>query len=557
MVPLMQTILQDLVTEFQHPPDIIDRTGLQNQSIVRHLISQSPDQEGQILAWLARRCSLPFLESLDSDPALSYHLAESIPANLATRFTVLPVGREGDHLNVATSDPFDIQQRSAIQKAVDGPISWTLAPHPLIARGIQNLYGVGAETFDELIATREDDDSIDLLEEENIIDDSDDDASVLKFVNQIIREAVQQRATDIHLEPLKDDLQIRYRIDGVLKNVPVPQRIKALQASVIARLKVMAQLDIAEKRLPQDGRIRLKSQGRDLDVRVATIPCVEGENVSLRLLGKEDFTLDRLGMLPAVRQNVDSLLECPNGIILVTGPTGCGKSTSLYCFLSRLNTQETRIVTIEDPVENKLKGVMQIAVKPEIDLTFANGLRSILRGDPNVIMVGEIRDLETAEISIRAALTGHLVLSTLHTNDAIGGISRLTDMGVEPFLVGTAVRAFMAQRLVRRLCEHCKVPAILNESQLEELQLKNHEQVYEPLSGGCDQCGHTGYHGRIAIYEVCMITPEIQNLIAEGASSSQIHETAVRQGFTTMRQYGLEKVKSGDTSLAEVLAVTE
>lgn len=539
--------------------DSLSESIYHNLPLFPQIVGRFPDDELEMLKWTGENCGLEVVESPDLSAQQKSLLGATVPAHLAIKCSVLPlaIDPESNSLKVGTSDPLNIHQRAAVQRQFDGAIEWVLVPVKAIAFGIQSLYGVGAETFDQLLADRDFGESDDLLEEENIIDESDDDASVVKFVNQIIRESLRQRATDIHIEPLKDDLRIRYRIDGVLRSIPVPQRIKSLQDAVIARIKVMSQLDIAEKRLPQDGRIRLKSEGNDVDVRVATIPCVEGENISMRLLGSENFTIDRLGMLPRIRKNVDSLLDAPNGIILVTGPTGCGKSTSLYCFLSKLNTDETRIVTIEDPVENKLPGVMQIAVKPEIDLTFAKGLRSILRGDPNIIMVGEIRDLETAEIAIRAALTGHLVLSTLHTNDAIGGISRLIDMGVEPFLIGSAVRGFMAQRLVRRLCDRCKVPASITAEQLDRLGLGEPEGICEASPIGCDHCGFTGYRGRLAIYELCMITPKIQDLIVTGGSSKAITEQAETEGFETMQNYGLKKVKSGETSLSEILAVTE
>jgi type II secretory ATPase GspE/PulE/Tfp pilus assembly ATPase PilB-like protein len=404
----------------------------------------------------------------------------------------------------------------------------------------------------------QDADDAHLRDEANIIDADDAEASVVKFVNQIIREALAQRATDIHVEPLTNNLRIRYRIDGVLHETPVPENIKALQASVLARIKVMAKLDIAEKRLPQDGRINLKLEGQNIDVRVACIPSVEGENISLRLLGQERFTLERLGLTSDLRGKVESLLGRPNGIVLVTGPTGSGKSTTLYTFLSGLNSVQRRIVTIEDPVENKLPGVVQIAVKPEINLTFASGLRSILRGDPNVVMVGEIRDFETAEIAIRAALTGHLVFSTLHTNDAVGGITRLVDMGVEPFLVSSSVRAFLAQRLVRTLCPQCRQKADYGDAQLRACGFG--EGIGKPLYTasplGCHACRGSGYFGRMAIYEIVMVTQAIQDLISRKASSSELTRQARKDGFVSLRDYGWRKVLEGATTVEEVMRVT-
>jgi type II secretory ATPase GspE/PulE/Tfp pilus assembly ATPase PilB-like protein len=403
---------------------------------------------------------------------------------------------------------------------------------------------------------REDDLPGGVQEEVNVVDEDDSEASVMKFVNQILREGLQQGATDIHFEPLGEDLRVRYRIDGVLHETPVPQRIKVLQDSVISRLKIMSGLDIAERRRPQDGRIALEIAGKPIDVRVATIPSVYGESVSLRLLGQQKFDFASLGLEPANEKKIRNLLSLPNGIILVTGPTGCGKSTSLYTFLSALNVKERRIVTIEDPVENKLNGVIQIAVKPEIDLTFATALRSILRGDPNVIMVGEMRDLETAEIAIRAALTGHLVFSTLHTNDAVGGITRLLDMGIEPFLVGSSVRAFIAQRLVRRLCPHCSEPAEFKTEELTAMGFP-HEfvgKIRKPA--GCDRCRNTGYHGRTALFEMCIMSTKLQELIQRRAPGSEIREQAIRDGMVPLRRAGWEKVAEGVTSISEVVRVT-
>jgi general secretion pathway protein E/type IV pilus assembly protein PilB len=329
-----------------------------------------------------------------------------------------------------------------------------------------------------------------------------------------------------------------------------------LQASVISRLKIMAHLDIAERRLPQDGRINLELDAQAIDVRVATIPSVAGESISLRLLGRERFTFDRLGLDKASQSRVRQLLAMPNGIVLLTGPTGCGKSTTLYTFLASLNTKERRIVTIEDPVEYKLPGVIQIAVKPEIDLTFANGLRSILRGDPNVIMVGEMRDRETAEIAIRGALTGHLVFSTLHTNDAIGGITRLVDMGIEPFLVANAVRVFIAQRLVRVLCSNCKRSVEHDETYLRHIGFPLEHASKTKASVGCEHCRHTGYEGRAAIFEFCLVSQRLQDLITQGRPASAMRAAAVEEGMIPLRLYGWTKVIGGFTTVEEVVRVT-
>jgi type II secretory ATPase GspE/PulE/Tfp pilus assembly ATPase PilB-like protein len=423
---------------------------------------------------------------------------------------------------------------------------------------LRKLYGVGADTFEQLLEGRDlDFDNLEAKDEASVIDEvEDEEASVVKFVNQIVREALDQKATDIHVEPMVDNLRIRYRVDGSLVDIAVPDNIKALQSSVIARLKIMSKLDIAERRLPQDGRINLQFEGSSIDVRVATVPTVEGESVSLRLLNQEKFNVELLGMEDFVLSKIQSILSLPNGIILITGPTGSGKSTTLYSFLSELNTSDTRIVTIEDPVENKLEGVMQIAVKSEIGLTFASGLRSILRADPNIVMLGEIRDLETAEIAIRASLTGHLVFSTLHTNNAIGGISRLVDMGVEPFLVAASVRAFLAQRLVRRLCNHCKIPIEIPQNVRDRFSIPPsiEGQAYEP--SGCDKCRNTGFSGRIAIYEVILIGSAMEEMVAKNVAAPELMEQAVKDGYIPMREYGWHKVMKGITTVEEVISVT-
>ena len=466
--------------------------------------------------------------------------------------------QDAESLTLLTYDPLNLVARQSAIQQIELPIIWKMASRRRIHEALRKLYGVGADTFEQILEGRDlDYDNLENSDEANVIDaDEDEEASVVKFVNQIIREALQQQATDIHVEPLHDNLRIRYRIDGLLVEVTVPDNIKALQSSVIARLKIMAHLDIAERRLPQDGRINLQFEGGTIDVRVATVPTVEGESVSLRLLNQEKFTIERLQMEPFVQDKIEQLLKLSNGIVLITGPTGSGKSTSLYSFLSEVNSPDTRIVTIEDPVENKLPGVMQIAVKSEIGLTFAAGLRSILRADPNIVMIGEIRDLETAEIAIRASLTGHLVFSTLHTNDAMGGISRLTDMGVEPFLVSASVRAFLAQRLVRKLCPNCKTPHELTAYQRKELEIPDYitGQCYDAV--GCDRCRNTGFSGRFAIYEVVLITEEMQNLIVKGVDNRQLVEQAYKDGYVPMREYGWRKVLAGHTTLEEVISVT-
>jgi general secretion pathway protein E len=567
---------------------LIENAARQGRSIIDDMIDSKQVSEEEFLEAIAN--SLGMVYDRDLKSRNSRKMREICGPQLAIRHRILPLGVgnlegqtdegapiegevsppvaaagevapvvEQERLVVATYDPFNLLTKQAASQGLAMPIEWRMGSRTRILHGIQKLYGVGADTFEQILAGREGDTSfMDMKEEVTVLDEQDDEASVVKFVNTIIRQALQQRATDIHVEPLENNLRVRYRIDGRLQEIPVPENIKALQSMVIARLKIMARLDIAERRLPQDGRIGLEMEGNSIDVRVATIPTVEGEQVSLRLLNQQRFSIERLGLLPNVRNTMEALLKMSNGIILITGPTGSGKSTSLYAFLSELNTPHRRIVTIEDPVENKLEGVMQIAVKPEINLTFAAGLRSILRADPNVVMVGEMRDLETAEIAIRAALTGHLVFSTLHTNDAIAGITRLVDMGVEPFLVSASVRAFLAQRLVRRLCKHCRTPVTHDREYLKSIDfpIDLAGQIYMMNEKGCDHCNHTGVFGRLAIYEIAVLTQGLEDLIVKRATEQEIRDAAKKEGFLPMRQYGFHKVLEGETSIEEVISVT-
>ena len=541
--------------------EVVEAAAGQQRSPVDDILDSGTVDEEPYLRALSANIGMEWVETIaDFENIESLRDACGPRVALAHRLLPTEIQEEagGKSLILLTYDPLNLVARQSATQQIQLPIIWKMASRRRIYESLRKLYGVGADTFEQILEGRDlDYDNLEASDEANVIDaDEDEEASVVKFVNQIIREALQQQATDIHVEPLHDNLRIRYRIDGLLIEVTVPDNIKALQSSVIARLKIMAHLDIAERRLPQDGRINLQFEGGTIDVRVATVPTVEGESVSLRLLNQEKFTISRLQLEPFVEDKINQLLKLSNGIVLITGPTGSGKSTTLYSFLSAVNSSDTRIVTIEDPVENKLPGVMQIAVKSDIGLTFASGLRSILRADPNIVMIGEIRDLETAEIAIRASLTGHLVFSTLHTNDAMGGISRLTDMGVEPFLVSASVRAFLAQRLVRRLCPSCKTEHELTAHQREELEIPDHitGQCYDAV--GCDRCRNTGFSGRFAIYEVVLLTETMQDLIVKGADSRALVEQSYRDGYVPMREYGWTKVLAGQTTLEEVISVT-
>jgi general secretion pathway protein E/type IV pilus assembly protein PilB len=535
--------------------ETIDASLARQTSAIGALLEKQLVSEPDFLRELCAQFGLPWWEN--ALPPMDEKSRQQFPARLALRYHLYPARLNDQDLYLLTYDPFDLTARQVIAQEIKEPVTWCVATRRAILAALRAGYGVGAETFDAILEGRNvDDATFDLRQEVNVLDDEDPEATVVSFVNQIMRAALDERATDIHVEPLENDLRIRYRIDGVLHEVPVPSKIKMLQASVISRIKIMANLDIAERRMPQDGRINLEMEGQPIDVRVATIPTVGGESISLRLLARNKFEFSLLGLTPVAERQIRDLISQPNGIILLTGPTGCGKSTSLYTFLSMLNTMERRIVTVEDPVEHKLSGVMQIAVKPEINLTFATALRSILRGDPNVIMIGEMRDFETSEIAIRAALTGHLVFSTLHTNDAIGGITRLVDMGVQPFLIASSVRAFLAQRLVRVLCPNCKRPAQHSKAFLEQagFPMVHADRIMQAT--GCEQCRQTGYQGRAALFEICMVTPAMQELISQGRSGEILRMKALHEGMIPLRQDGWNRVIAGVTTVEEVVRVT-
>ncbi|HXI51292.1 MAG TPA: GspE/PulE family protein [Candidatus Saccharimonadales bacterium] len=482
-----------------------------------------------------------------------------ISTKVAFQYFALPTDFQNGTLQVAVSNPFDTAMLNSVQFDARTPVQFALAPKAEIDKALKKYYGVGAETLDELA---KDDEPLELLvSEDKEITEGDQEASVIKFVNQIIWEAFKDRATDIHFEPAEDELRIRYRIDGILHQTPMPPQLKRYQAAIISRIKVMSGMNISEKRLPQDGRINVRIKGEEIDIRVSTVPTVYGESVSLRLLtrGKIFLTLDKLGFDPKEETAIRDIVLKPHGIMLVTGPTGAGKSTSLYAFLSSINSVSKRIITIEEPVEYELKGINQIAVRSDIGLTFAMGLRHILRQDPNVIMVGEIRDLETAEIAIRAALTGHLVFSTLHTNDAPSAFTRLVDMGIEPFLVASSVEAVLAQRLVRNICPSCKIERKVEIDFLRKVGFPEQDiptsKFYHGV--GCEACRSLGYQSRQGIYELLVVTEALRPLIMNRAPASTLAQKAIEGGMRTLRNDGWVKVKAGRTTIEEVLRVTQ
>jgi type II secretion system protein E len=481
-----------------------------------------------------------------------------LSTKIAFQYFVLPVAINNGVLQIAVSDPFDAAMMNAIRFDVKMPVSFALSTRNEIEKALKKYYGVGAETLDEM----GEGEPMELeLAYDKEITEGDQEASVIKFVNQIIWEAFKDRATDIHFEPQEDELRIRNRVDGILHQIPLPPTLKRFQSAIISRIKVMSGMNISEKRLPQDGRINVRIKGEEIDIRVSTVPTVYGESVSLRLLtrGKIFLSLDKLGFSKMEEDAIRDIIIKPHGIFLVTGPTGSGKSTSLYAFLSAINSVHKRIITIEEPVEYELKGINQIAVRSDIGLTFAMGLRHILRQDPNVVMVGEIRDSETADIAIRASLTGHLVFSTLHTNDAPSAFTRLTDMGIEPFLIASSVEAVQAQRLVRTICPHCKTEQKVDHDYLRRIGFPEADIGTAKFwhGAGCENCRQQGYQGRKGIYELLLVTEALRPLIMNRAPATTIAQRAIDAGMRTLRVDGWNKVKEGTTTIEEVLRVTQ
>jgi general secretion pathway protein E len=514
--------------------------------------------EDDLLPVLRDHFDLP-LTSLKDFPTTALPLEFSAGAIEFFKYArMVPVKLEGRELSVAITDPLDISRLHSLELATGLRIKPVLAKEKEISARIEALFGSGNSSESPGPAAAREIEGI--VDEEDVahLRDMASEVPVIRLVNQMLVRALESRASDVHIEPFENQLKVRYRIDGILHEVEPPPR--QLRAAVISRLKILAQLNIAERRLPQDGRIKIRLGGKDVDLRIATVPTLYGESVVIRLLERgQIFTeLETLGFPPNLLEQFNAMILKPHGMILVTGPTGSGKTTTLYGALQKINDPGKKIITIEDPVEYQLSGVNQIQVKPQIGLSFANGLRSIVRQDPDVIMVGEIRDAETAEIAVQAALTGHLVFSTLHTNDAAGAISRLLEMGVQDYLLSSSLLGVLAQRLVRRLCAACRkeVPfaGIADATELSFADGTAPRTVWEAV--GCDVCSGTGYHGRVGIFELLAVTSEICKVIIERADAGTIRKMAVQLGMRLLRDDGWEKVRLGTTTLAEVLRVT-
>ena len=516
--------------------------------------------EEKLFLLLAKQLNIPYLKIKNKE--IDHLVIQRVPAKFASHYKIIPLEFKDSHLIIAMANPLDIRTLDDIRLLIGVDVKGVLSSEIEIMEAIRKYYGVGADTLEKMISGKSSQKGM-AVETQSVqdLEALSEDTSIIKFVNQILSEAIKDRATDIHLEPFQDELRARFRIDGMLYNINVPESIKYFQPAIVSRIKIMSHLNIAERRLPQDGRMKIRIEDLELDLRVSIIPTAFGEAVHIRILSSRFFLeMEKLGLLPKDLNIIEQAIHKPHGVIFVTGPTGSGKTTTLYACLSHINSEGIKIITVEDPIEYQLRGVNQIQVNPKIGLDFAAGLRHMLRHDPDVMMVGEVRDFETAEIAIRAALTGHLVFSTLHTNDAAGSITRLLDMEVEPFLVSSSLECLIAQRLVRLICPKCKTSAPLKKEIAEQMKkyADSKTAVTEYFEGkGCEDCRFTGYRGRTAIYEILTITEPIREMILAHASSQQIKQKAISQGMRTLLQDGLLKVQMGLTTFTEVIRVAQ
>ncbi len=532
-----------------------DVTSLEAKASQGH--SPLVENEDSILQWLADEYGVSFtdLESVEPDR----ELLSQFPARVLLKEELLPLRRVNGTIEVATSRLFATRGLDTLKTMTGLKLTPVLAPSGIIQKEIKKRLGVGADTIDTL----KEDEAFQVVDEgfaeDTDLDSAAEDASIIRFVNQVLSDAIELRATDIHLEPFENELQIRYRIDGVLQDVPVPAEIKRFQPAIVSRVKILSHLNIAEKRVPQDGRIKIRVNESDVDVRVSIIPMLHGEAVVMRLLRQDGSVigLRQLGMAERELGLFERVLGLPHGIVLVTGPTGSGKTTTLYTALGEINDMVRKIITIEDPIEYQIRGINQIQVSEKAGLTFARGLRAILRHDPDVLLIGEIRDKETAQIAVQASLTGHLVFSTLHTNDAPGAVSRLIDMGVEPYLVASSVEAVLAQRLVRLLCPDCKSPDTSERMNNVRQQLGIAAEITVYQANGCESCRQTGYHGRHAIFEMMDMTAKIREMSLQHRSSGELRERAKAEGMTLLNDDGWRLVHQGMTTPDEVMRVTK
>ncbi len=560
---IADALVEDGLLTAKQVEELVEKQKKEGVRLIKLVVDKAYVTEADLTVCLGRVHNVPPVNLART--GIPPEVFDLVPRDLASRHKLIAVSRIGGRLFVAMADPLNVVALDDVRRITKLEVSPLIAPEKAIVDKINNI-GSQQSSMEEFLKAQEGEDAGDLQitqEEAEKLDigalaTMGEEAPVIKLANLILVNAIRERASDIHIEPFEKMVRLRYRTDGALVDQPSPP--KSLYVALISRLKIMSNLDIAERRLPQDGRMRVKVSGKDIDLRVSLLPTVHGEKCVLRILDKSNLSasIDKLGMDPATLKRFKAAVAAPHGLILVTGPTGSGKTTTLYSALNELNSPEYNIVTVEDPVEFQIPGINQVPVKKEIGLTFASSLRSILRQDPDIVMIGEIRDTETAEIAVEAALTGHQVLSTMHCNDAPGAIARLDDMDIEPFLISSAVILSCAQRLMRRICPTCKEPVKYPDKMYEDLDLEATQWKDVPLfkGRGCERCKGSGYSGRYAIIEVMTVTDEIRKLVIKRASASELGKVAVAEGMRTLRMVALDKVREGTSTLEQVLLLT-
>lgn len=553
---LVQTLIERGLVTREQVEEVKVRSALTGDRLDELLVREHLVAEAEVLSALSTLTNIPFRAVADFP--IPADAVAKVPAKVTLNYRVIPLDLHGGVLTLGISHVPSLMLTDNLRMLLNAAVEWVLCADSEISRTIQHFYGLGAETVATIAeqAISEEPE----IQESNVGAESAD-AGMIRFVNQVIAEAIRRGATDIHIEPFETHLRLRYRIDGIMQEVPLPKGIQKYRKAVASCVKIMAELDIAERRKPHDGRIKVRSGNEEFDLRVSILPTRYGETVNMRILNRKAMFIDlhHLGLSEHQLPLIESLSALPHGVILITGPTGSGKTTTLYATLSRLNTPDVKIITVEDPIEYQMEGINQIQIHSKIGLTFASVLRSILRHDPDIILIGEIRDSETADIAVRASLTGHLVFSTLHTNDAPSAVTRLNDMGVEPFLVSSSLEGVIAQRLVRRICPACKEPVTPNDAIVEEIRATLPTGSLDGASfahgRGCPECGFTGYRGRLAIFEIMVLDETLRAMIVKQRPSNELRNYAISRGFTTLRQDGLRRVVGGQTTADEVLRV--
>ena len=545
-----QLVTRDQLTELS------SRQALSGDTLDHMLVAEALVREQDVLRILSKLTNIPFKHI--GDFKIERQAVDRVQPRVALRYQIMPLMFDGAVLTLATNRVPSLATTDSLRVLLDAPLDWVLCTESDISKTIKYFYGLGADTVETITDTKPVMPEVEIESRDVSLDSADE--GIIRFVNQIISEAIRLEATDIHVEPFEDELRLRYRIDGMLQNIPVPQGVRRLSKAISSCIKIMANMNIAERRRPHDGRIRVHSGDADFDLRVSVLPSAHGETVNMRLLNRATMFIDleHLGLagdqMPAIRH----LSTLPHGVILLTGPTGSGKTTTLYATLSRINSEEVKIITVEDPIEYQMRGISQIQVHAEIGLTFATILRSILRHDPDIMLIGEIRDLETADIAVRASLTGHLVFSTLHTNDAPGAITRLDDMGIEPFLVSSCLEGVIAQRLVRRVCDVCREETVPDDTILEEIAVHFPDRVRDAVffqGRGCPDCNFTGYHRRMGLFEIMLMNDELRSLVVHRRPANEIKQKALENGLVTLRRDGWRRVLDGMTTIDEVVRV--